>query len=329
LFRSNEELANVKKHLLCLTLDTDPDGLNGRNPNRHSLEWAGLEQVQSLPGELAGLSEKLGRVPMTWFVRGDGQLESMLGSAAYLLETYDDFWTKVRKAGHEVAWHPHLYRQSKAEDVPEIIIDPLQAQDELERLWNQLKANLSSSSFRNGEGWHLPQTYATVERLGFRCDSTAIPGRRGERGHPMNWEGAPNQPYFPSANDLCLAGKERTLLELPMNTWHLRAPDDVAPRLRYMNPAVHPNLFANAVKDWENACRVLPKDLCVWVMIFHPDEVLATQGDDALYSRSRQALGANLACMVESLQRLGHEFEWVTVSEAAERWRGFQQRLSA
>ena len=35
---------------------------------------------------------------MTWFVRADGQLESMLGSAAYLLETYDAFWTSVKKA---------------------------------------------------------------------------------------------------------------------------------------------------------------------------------------------------------------------------------------
>ncbi len=314
---------------MCLTLDTDPDGLNGRNPNRRSLEWNGLEKVQRLPEELAALESTLGRVPMTWFVRADGQLESILGNAAYLLETYDTFWTNVKKAGDEVAWHPHLYTQRIPKDDAVIITDPHQAKEELERLWNALRIIVPATAFRNGEGWHLPETYAAVERLGFRCDSTAIPGRTGGTGHPMNWTGAPNQPYFPDSIDLCKAGQARSLLELPMNTWHLQAPHDASSRLRYMNPAVHPHLFANALKNWENACKVSPADLLIWVMIFHPDEVLATQGNDALYSRSTQALSANLISMAESLRRLGHDFEWVTVSDAAERWRGHQQRRSA
>jgi len=317
----------VVKHLLCLTLDTDPDGLNGRIPNRKSLEWAGLERIQNLPKELVGHA-RLGRVPMTWFVRADGQLESILGSADYLLETYDTFWTKLKKAGDEIAWHPHLYRQEKPEDAAVIITDPLQARDELERLWSTLKATLAPTAFRNGEGWHAPETYATVERMGFRCDSTAIPGRTGGPSHPMNWLGAPNQPYFPAADDLCKPGPSRSLLELPMNTWRLRAPHDDAPRVRYMNPAVHPHLFAKALQNWENACAHLAPGLYIWVMIFHPDEVLAALPDDALYSRSPQALGANLVSIADSLRRLGHEFEWATVSDAAERWRGHQQRLS-
>jgi hypothetical protein len=114
-----------------------------------------------------------------------------------------------------------------------------------------------------------------------------------------------------------------------MNTWHLQAPHDESPRLRYMNPAVHPELFANALKNWENACKVSSVDLLIWVMIFHPDEVLATRADDALYSRSAKALCANLVSMAESLRHLGHDFEWVTVSDAAERWRRHQQRRSA
>lgn len=317
----------MKRHLLCLTLDTDPDGLNGRIPNRQSLEWTGLEQVQRLPEELSGFSG-LGRVRMTWFVRADGQLENILGNAAYLLETYDAFWTNVKKAGDEMAWHPHLYRHERADDAAVIITDPRQAQDEVERLWSSLKATLTPTVFRNGEGWHVPETFAAVERLGFRCDSTAIPGRTGGPGHPMNWAGAPNQPYFPLSNDLCKPGPARSLLELPMNTWRLQAPHDDAPRLRYMNPAVHPRLFANALKNWENACKLLTADLCIWVMIFHPDEVLATQGDDALYSRSTRALCTNLVAMADAVRRLGHDFEWVTVSDAAERWRGHQQRLS-
>jgi hypothetical protein len=210
-----------------------------------------------------------------------------------------------------------------------MITDPTEAQDELERLWNQLKPSFHASAFRNGEGWHTRLTYDTVERLGFHCDSTAIPGRRGPQGHPMNWEGAPNHPFFPAGDDLCKTGPDRALIEVPMSTWLLQAPHDARAKIRYMNPAVHPHLFANALRNWENACNSLPTDVCVWVMIFHPDEVLSTASADALYSRSLKDLCQNLVLFAERLQRLGHEFEWTTISVAAERWRTSQRRATA
>lgn len=311
----------MTKHLLCLTVDTDPDGLSGKVTNRQTLAWEGLEQLQNFADKLANIAQ-LGHVPITWFVRADGQLQSILGSASYLLETYSAFWTRVKRSGDELGWHPHLYRQKKKDDAAVLISDPHEAQNELERLWDDLKKAFRPTAFRNGEGWHSPETYATVERFGFRCDSTAIPGRVGGHGHPMNWQGAPNQPYFPGADDLRTSGPMRSMLELPMNTWLLQAPHDDAPRLRYMSPAVHPHLFANSLQNWENACKVSTSDFHVWVMIFHPDEVLATQKADALYSRSTGALCANLAAIADSLRRLGHDFEWSTVTPAAERWRG-------
>jgi hypothetical protein len=310
----------VKRHLLCLTIDTDPDGLSGKVTNRQMLKWDGLERLQHLPEQLAEFP-KLGRIPITWFVRADGQLESILGSSAYLMERYDKFWDGLQASGDELGWHPHLYRQAKPEDTAHLITDPHEAREEIERLWNDLETSFHLTAFRNGEGWHTPETYFAVEQIGFCCDSTAIPGRRGRTGHPMNWEGAPNQPYFPAAENLCTPGPERSMLELPMNTWRLQAPHDQAPRLRYMNPAVHSHLFANALKNWENECNDLPADLLVWVMIFHPDEVLATHGEDALYSRSAKTLCGNLASITEILTRRGHDFEWITVSKAAEQWR--------
>jgi len=318
----------VKKHLLCLTVDTDPDGLSGKSTNRETLQWEGLRQLQRLP-ELFGESDKLGPIPVTWFIRADGQLESILGNTAYLLEEFSSFWATVRRLRHEIGWHPHLYRQARREDRAVIITNPEEAEDELERLWNQLKPDFPAAAFRHGEGWHTSETYSLVERLGFRCDSTAIPGRKGARGHPMNWEGAPNQPYFPAQKDLCRAGPERRLLEVPMNSWLVQAPYDSAPRVRYMNPAIHPHLFAEALRNWENACNTLPGDLCIWVMIFHPDEVLADQGADALYSRSPNDLCANLASLAQNLGRLGHHFQWTTLSEAAQRWRTHQQARTA
>lgn len=315
----------MKRHLLCLTVDTDPDGLSGRVTNRQTLKWEGLESLRSLPEELSAC--KLEGIPITWFVRADGQLESILGSATYLIEKYDDFWQKRQKAGDEIAWHPHLYRQSTPEDTAVLISDPPYAREELERLWDKLQSGFRPTAFRNGEGWHTAETFATVERFGFCCDSTAIPGRRGGQGHPMNWEDAPNQPYFPASNDLRNPGPVRPMLELPMNTWSLQGPQDKVPRTRYMNPAVHPRLFANALKNWENACDVLPPNLCIWVMIFHPDEVLTASGPDALYSRSTRDLCVNLMAIRDSLRRLGHAFEWLTVSGAAQRWRKHHQGM--
>ena len=308
----------MTKHLLCLSIDTDPDGLSGKVTNRQTLRWEGLENVQNV-------TEVLGNIPITWFVRADGQLESILGSASYLLEKYESFWKSVRHAGHEIGWHPHLYRQSRQDDEATLITDSTEAREELERLWSTVRTALPATSFRHGEGWHSPETFATVERLGIHCDSTAIPGRKVAAGHPMNWENASNQPYFPSKTNLCEAGPARSLLELPMNTWMVQAPYDTAPRLRYMNPAVHSKIFANALRNWENTRNFSPSKLHIWVMIFHPDEVLPTRGEDGLYSRSVSELSANLSCFQESLQRSGHDVEWVTVAQAAERWRKQEQ----
>ena len=318
----------MKRHLLCLTVDTDPDGLSGKDTDRQALGWGGLEHLQRLPDQMQAHAE-LGAIPITWFIRADGQLESILGDAAFLLDKFDHFWAGVQQANHELAWHPHLYRQAKREDTAIIITDPQEAQDELERLWEKLRPIFPAISFRNGEGWHTPSTYATVEKMGFQCDSTAIPGRKRFDGHPLDWEHAPNRPYFPGREDLCVDGPERRLLELPMNTWLIKAPYDDAPKLRYMNPALHPHLFREAVQNWENIREISSNELSVWVMIFHPDEVLACAGKDYLYSRSIGSLLANLAALQETLQREEIDLEWVTVAKAAELWRQTRMRQTA
>lgn len=318
----------MKKHLLCLTVDTDPDGLSGKVTNRQALRWNGLEYLQRAVHDLDADSGGRG-IPLTWFVRADGQLESILGTPLYLLEKYASFWSTVKASGHEIGWHPHLYLQPSPDDAAALIKDPQAAQDELERLWSQMKVHFHATAFRNGEGWHTAETYEAVERFGFRCDSTAIPGRSGTAEHPMNWNGAPNQPYFPDSKNLCEGGSSRPMLEVPMNTWLLQAPYERAPRVRYINPAVRRGLFAEALKNWENACKASASELSVWAMIFHPDEVLPSQNADLLYSHSVSELCVNLHSIVESLQRLEHKFEWTTVSDAAERWRMHQPSMIA
>ncbi|HEY1679255.1 MAG TPA: hypothetical protein VGG04_16175 [Candidatus Sulfotelmatobacter sp.] len=315
----------MKKHLLCLTIDTDPDGLSGQVTNRRTLNWDGLERVQALPERLG----KVGSIPVTWFVRADGQLESILGDPAFLLAKYERFWNMVKAAGHELGWHPHLYRQATGDAEAALIADPHQAREELERLWAGLKSDFHPTAFRNGEGWHTVETYSAIESMGFLCDSTAIPGRSGPSGHPMDWHEAPNRPYFPADNNLRECGPERPMIEIPMNTWRLHAPYDASPKLRYMNPAVHPHLFAAALESWKKQCLASAAKVFVWVMIFHPDEVMETAKEDGLYARSPRALIDNLFSMEEGVRSLGDACEWVTVSDAAERWRESRKRLIA
>lgn len=312
----------MSHHLFCLTIDTDPDGLSGKNLDRSRLEWFGLEQAFAVSGELgSGICGDVGSVPVTWFVRADGQLRTRLGNCAYLLERYARQWQQESDAGNELGWHPHLYRQGRSDAEVHLIADPAEACDELEGIWEDLRViAFAPKAFRNGEAWHCPETLDTVERLGLRYDSSAVPGRRGTSGHPMDWMGTPNKPFFPSSEDIRRPGAARRLLELPMNTWCVRAPWDAQARPRYMNPAIHRELFVRALAPWRKSVCAGTAPLYVWVLIMHPDEIMAADKRDGLISHSRQVVYRNLESLAEAVQECGHTWEFTTLSAAAQRW---------
>ncbi len=104
-----------------------------------------------------------------------------------------------------------------------------------------------------------------------------------------------------------------------MATWAFAAPYDAAPKTRYMNPAVHPELFVRALADWENSHNSLPPELCIWVLILHPDDVWPQRGPDQLYACSIEAVAKNLAGFAAVLARTG-EVEWTTLTAGARRW---------
>jgi hypothetical protein len=310
-------------HLLCLTIDGDPDGLAGQAIDRSAQSWGGLEAAQLLPDHLANCRELAqDTVPMTWLVRADDQIADWLGSATAMLERYGTFWQEVRKADHELGWHPHLYVRGPA---GYHIAEPAAACEQMERTWELLEgAGFRPALLRNGEGWHHASTFATAERLGLRIDSTAIPGRTGGADHPMDWTGAPNQPYYPSRMNLRCAGPPRAVLEMPMNTWMVRAPYDTTARLRYMNPAIHEHLFAESLEQWDGAGPAGPT-VRVWVLILHPEEARAGSPPDPLYARSPEALARNLARLANHIRARGHTAHFVTLSAAAALWQRAQE----
>jgi hypothetical protein len=314
----------MRTHLVCLTIDTDPDGLSGPVVNRRALRWEGLSRIGDLVTRLDDLGSTLeARIPLTWFVRADGQLRDVLGHCGWLLDNFNRTWEAARQRGDELAWHPHLYRCDADGGEPTLISQPGEACDELERIWSDLEPfAFRPISFRNGEGWQCPETLATVERLGLTIDSTAIPGRRARPPHPMDWTGAPNQPYYPRPENICEPGPPRRLLEIPMNTWLVKAPYDAQPQLRYMNPAVHEHLFGGALREWTAAGRRSRDGIYVWVLVFHPDEVLAQPQPDALYAGSPRSLCQNVATLYRCALEIGDLLEFATISRAAERWKG-------
>jgi len=312
----------MTRHLLCLTIDTDPDGLSGVRHNRGVLEWNGLARVGRLLDELDALSASMAaRMPVTWFVRADGQLRDILGDTLYLINEFSELWDKVTACSHELAWHPHLYRQPARSAAPCLISDPLEACEELTMLWEDVRTVGSAwRSFRNGEGWHCAETLALIEELGFVNDSTALPGLKGD-DNPMDWRGSPNHPFFPLTDRPCTAGPERRLLELPMNTWLVNAPYDTSAKRRYMNPAVHEAIFRKSVDVWSESFSGQEKGFYVWVLVCHPDEVMEQQKPSPLFAYSPASLRRNLQYLCQAIQRNGQHFEFANLAQAGDKWR--------
>lgn len=301
-------------HYLAVTIDTDPDGLNTQHPDRRLLKWDGLEfAMRTFPDALSDY-------PLTWYVRADGQLEYVYATVRYLLDTYADFWHEAVARGDELGWHPHLYTVPKDESQPQIISNNAQALDELRRIWADIKAlPFDFPTFRMGEGWHTAETLNLVEALGFTVDSTAIPNRDDSAsGHPRNWRGTPNRPYYPDKNIPRLEGEKRELLEIPMNSWAFKASYDKSPKLRYMNPCIHPQLWQEAIQMWSD--NLVPQETYFWTMILHPSEAMPHDKPDLLYAYSLEAVQENLAYFSKKIESLGDDVIYTTVSESGELW---------
>ncbi|MGJ3237475.1 MAG: hypothetical protein ACFE0Q_02100 [Anaerolineae bacterium] len=301
-------------HHIALTIDTDPDGLNAHTPDRRNLVWDGLHFAMQ---HFHSTSD----YPLTWYVRADGQLEHAYQSLTYLFDTYVDFWRSALGRGDELGWHPHLYTApATPNDAPQIITDPVQAVAELTRI-HQGMANVPFplSSFRMGEAWHTSATLNLIESLGFTIDSTAIPERDdSQQGHPRNWRGAPNHPYYPDRQQPRLIGDPRLLLEVPMNSWYFQTSYDNAPKLRYMNPCIHPHLWQQALDRWQ--AQLLPAEQYAWVLILHPGEAMPRAESDLLYAHSLKSMQHNLYMFEKTIHALGHDVVWSTLSQVRDRW---------
>lgn len=308
----------LSEHILVLTIDTDPDTLSSHIPDRRTLTWRGLEFA------IEHFHHALPDWVFTWYVRADGQLEHAYSTTHYLLNTHADFWRTALARGDELGWHPHLYTApTNAATMPEIITDSQVATQALTSIWADLQTtNFEFASFRMGEAWHTAHTLNTIESLGFTIDSTCIPERDDSAtGHPRNWAGAPNQPYYPALDSPRTVGEKRPLLEIPMNSWVFKTSYDTAPKRRYMNPCIHPELWRQALTYWQKTLPASYQDRYIWTLILHPNEAMPQADNNLLYAHSLDAVRDNLNHFIDVIQARGDTVRITTISQAATAWR--------
>lgn len=304
------------RDLICLTIDTDPDGMTAQIMDRNSQSWRGLENIRFVVDELKSISLQTGSIPVTWFIRADAEIRHALGDTLALAEKFSTVWEEASRAGDAFGWHPHLYREIGNDKSAAWFGSPAEAAQELRSLWEIVRLiPLPLTAFRNGESWHNPVTFAEVEGMGFSWDSTAIPGRRGPSGHPMDWIGTPNHPYFPDIRDVRVPGDRRALLEIPLTSWLVKTIYDTTPRIRYVNPAIHEPLFLQAI-----AALKPSQENRIWTLVIHPDEAYAGSPSDLLYSRCPKTVRRNIETLVNTIQGWDHEFQFVSLPEAGCHW---------
>ncbi|MEO6669102.1 MAG: hypothetical protein ABIN36_06480 [Ferruginibacter sp.] len=312
----------MSHYVFCITIDIDPDGLSGKDTNRNASSFKSFEALDSFSPII---NEELKmEIPVTWFIRIDDQVKFFFGNRFYLFEEYKSFWERSLKTNHELAWHPHVYEQKGNEFVIPTSIDF--CIDQISSLHNEIQTySLDLRSFRNGEGWHTNETIQLIGRLGFAVDSTALPGMKRSGSHRMNWEQAVNSPYFPSRENYQLPGEDAGLLEMPMNTWWVRAPYDEQPKRRYMNPAIHSKIFAETLEA--NPLTASQGNLNIITLISHPDEIVGQPAPDNLYGRTIENFIVNIRLLIDEVTKQNGSFEFLTMQQAAIKWREFNHSI--
>ena len=314
---------------IALTFDADSDYFDssltdgGLEPT-HLLRWRGIEEGVPLISEvLCSYAEHFASKPRsTWFVRVDAQLATLYGDAGYLLERYSVLWQQCLDRGDEIGWHPHLYKlengkwQQETDDA-RLIMALRDAYGVIRR-----KGFLPMSS-RIGEAFCSNAVLATLDELGIRCDSTAMPGRvRKDGERHLDWEATPQEPYHPSLSDYRQPGLgPLNLLEVPMSMVETRAEYDARPLRRYADLSFRHEAIKGGLRAYLRDAKLL-------VTVTHPCGVLPgiTNRRHGLLSFDIQEFKRNLDFILSECRRLGRKFRFVTIGDC---WDIFAEKARA
>ncbi len=320
------------------------------------LRWDGLrvtlETIQKI-SENVRIAYGM-NVPFTLNIRVDDQVASSHGDPAWILKNMASELKDVERFGHEIAWHPHLWRWDKATNCW------MQEEEDREWIWDRL--HVWGEAFQ--EAWRLPRavhggwmfqndtSMQALDHIGIQVEYSAIPGmkisgrptRDGSRfWGACDWSISPPFAYYPLKADY-RTGPDTpdkaitlNLLELPTFTFDslmirmLQAGSDMV-RLRgcrrwlslfdeskgtvFVNVASRPALFRRSFRAFiQNYLR--GDGYPFFVAFFHADEVLPERCRSFrkhLYAGSY--LESNIRFMIDSLQKAEIDLEFIKAQDS-------------
>ena len=343
--------------MVIVGCDCDPDRPRyggTRYDDRTSLpRWRGLtEGIDILRECLRDVENASGLKPKIAFcLRSDTQMKDLYGTASWSLEEFGDTWRELKEEGHELAWHPHLWRWSdeKACWIQEIH-DSQWIVACLEVGFSEFSRTLGEEPVTCHMGWtyHSNTTMKKVSELGLKVDFSASPGVFYEGGpgddgttydNMIDWRGTPLRWYHPSEADYRrpVRGNEKELaiVEIPKFTSRsalLKKAKELGTRTRPVSGGkrgtsvlfqvtILPALFNRFTKERLKSKEADP----FFATYFHPDELLADKprsARGAVYSREN--LKKNLLTIIRAARKKGRD---VTFATGADAFRYIQEKV--
>jgi len=339
----------AEKLIVIVGCDCDPDrpryGGAGYDDRRSPLQWRGVNEGIPLLHKCLQKIEKVSgaRVKLTFFLRSDTQVEEIHGTAAWPVLEYATIWRGLEEQGHELAWHPHVWRWSAEWNCW------FQETQDAEWLGRCLRSGHAAISHALGEnpaschmGWtfHNNATMNALSRLGVGIDFSACPGVYSEGGpgaagtrfdNMIDWLGTPRSWYRPSVVDYRRPARqgegELGIIELPkfttessllkkaksLTTRKGRSRASAQASAAFVQITASPIIYGRIIKERLKTEEAEP----FFATYFHLDELLPDRPRSArgfLYSIAN--METNLLTIINAAEKSGREVEFSTGSGA-------------
>ncbi len=302
---------------IILTIDIDADVFDeslkanadqGQQPTWKGAE-AGIPLLSNLFKKYSGSDNK--PCVATWFIRADDQVGHYYEDRAYVYTKFQKDWNSLAQNGHELAWHPHLYKQEKGvwtqETNPEALT--IQMTASLEALKNK---GLTITSSRIGEAYFSNSILQSLAALGILCDSTALPGReRKDESRSIDWLITPTLPYYPYVQDYRVPGTPQVnILEVPFSMIEVLADYDTVPLKRYIDLS----FWHHTLKD---GLEQAIENNSILNCIVHPSSIIPELAakSHGLLSYSLKEVKKNIDFIIATANRKGIDYRFKTMSQ--------------
>lgn len=172
---------------------------------------------------------------MTLFIRSDLQISEFYGRPGWALYHFSELWDTFMKNGHEIGWHPHLWRWSEKRGswCQEMFDEKWIREECLKPGYEDFCGYLPVRVSRMGWCYHNNCSMQQIDQLGIIADFSGLVGMVSGIRNKLptynysmyDWSLTPVYPYNPSVADYrrsaCNGEKELSILEIPQDTLRL------------------------------------------------------------------------------------------------------------